>query len=154
MPIAVVTRFRARSVRFLLPFAWYARKTLKQAETAQGFLSGAVVPERGFVFWTITVWEDEASMGAFVGSGVHRRVMPKIMDWADEASAVRWHQSHSCLPEFSQAALEMQTKGRPFALRHPSVHHEKMSFRIPAKIAIKVFGPKKSGNKNALKQWL
>lgn len=33
MPIAVVTRFRARSVRFLLPFAWYARKLLNQGHS-------------------------------------------------------------------------------------------------------------------------
>lgn len=64
MALISVTRLRLRSVRYLPPFAWHALASTRQIRRAPGFLGGQVVGERGWGFWTITAWADEAAMRA------------------------------------------------------------------------------------------
>src|SRR5260370_18460992 len=37
-------------------------------------------------FWTRTLWKDQQAMRTFMTSGFHRRVMPKLLIWCDEAA--------------------------------------------------------------------
>ena len=64
-------------------------------------------------------------------SGSHRKSMPNLADWADEASFVHWYQDHSQRPDWTEAARRMRADGHPAKLRHPGVHHADLSFPGP-----------------------
>ena len=70
--------------------------------------------------WTLTAWRDEPSMRAFVLSGSHKRAMPKLMEWCDEAAAVHWDQGTAELPSWSEAHRRMVQEGRQSKVRYPS----------------------------------
>src|SRR6185295_19698836 len=87
-----VTRLRVRSARFLFPFLWavfFIRRQLVRAEGNRGF---QLRNESQMTFWTLSAWADEAAMKAFMLSGPHRKSMPKLMEWCDEASVGHWLQ--------------------------------------------------------------
>ena len=83
------------------------------------------------MFWTMTMWTDERSIKAYMTSGAHLKAMPRLINWADEASAVRWHQGHPERPDWAEAARRMRAEGRPSTLRHPGPHHADLSFLPP-----------------------
>jgi hypothetical protein len=68
-------------------------------------------------------------------SGSHRRVMPKLAKWCDEASVARWNQDAAQLPDWSEVHRRMQTEGRPSKVARPSPDH------LAYKIAAPVVGP-------------
>ena len=57
-------------------------------------------------------------MHAFMRSGSHGAVMPKLQDWCDEASLVDWE--GDALPEWDQAEAQLRSTGRLSRVRHPS----------------------------------
>ncbi len=120
MPLISVTRLRVRSIRYLLQFVWQALASGRQAERAPGFLGGRIVREARNTFWTVTAWNDIAAMKAFRDVGVHRGVMPKLLDWCDEASVVHWDQESSQLPDWPEAYRRMVSEGRPSKVNRPS----------------------------------
>ena len=131
MPLVSVTRARIRRVWHLPGFALAAVASLRQARAAAGFLGGSVCPDRRFAFWTLTVWESEAAMRAYLLSGAHRAAMPKFAAWCDEASVVHWEQIGSSSPPWIEAVGLMRTQGRPSKVRRPSRDHESMTFADP-----------------------
>lgn len=64
-------------------------------------------------------------------SGSHRQAMPKLADWADEASVVHWYQEDLESPGWTEGARRMKAEGRAAKLRHPSPHHADLSFPGP-----------------------
>ena len=44
------------------------------------------------------MWADEAAMRQFMMSGPHRRVMPRLIEWCDEAALVHWLQETTDVP--------------------------------------------------------
>jgi hypothetical protein len=85
-----LTRLRLRSIFTLAEFARSARAATAQMAKAPGFIDGAVLAEGRLVFWTRSVWQDEAAMKAFRGADAHGEVMPKLLDWCDEACVAHW----------------------------------------------------------------
>jgi hypothetical protein len=72
----------------------------------------------------MTAWEDAAAMNAFRVVGAHRGAMPKLLDWCDEASIVRWDQETSELPPWLEVHRRMVKDGRPLLnLRITSQFH-------------------------------
>lgn len=73
--IAAVTHTRAAKGAGR-DFDRHVDAVLDQMEGQPGFIGGSL---RGRILgreaWTMTVWEDEASLGAFVGSGAHLEAM-------------------------------------------------------------------------------
>lgn len=117
-----ITRLRIRSVRFLPLFFWHTLRSLRQARASDGCFVTAV-NNFGGAFWTLTVWRDRAAMRAFMLSGAHRKAMPKLAHWCDEASLAHWDQEGTALPPWPEAARRLGAEGRTSVLDHPSPAH-------------------------------
>jgi len=128
MPFISVTRLRVRSWRFLPTFFLYASRATRQASAAPGFLGGALLPDRRGTFWTLTVWNRQEDMRAYVVSGAHKTVMPKLMHWCDEASIANWEQAEAIVPSWPEAETRMRQLGRPSKVSHPTTGHSTMAF--------------------------
>lgn len=73
------------------------------------------------LFWTRTLWRDTNTMRAFMRSGAHGAVMPRLMHWCDEASLVHWERDS--LPDWDEAEARLRSDGRVSRVRHPSPAH-------------------------------
>jgi quinol monooxygenase YgiN len=125
MSLASITRLRVRSVRYLPEFLLRALTSVRQARRSPGCLSADVRREVKLIFWTRTVWQDEAAMRAFMTTGAHRAVMPKILEWCDEAAVAHWQQDGERPPDWPTAEARMRTEGRTSRVRHPSPAHRR-----------------------------
>ena len=131
MPFISITRLRVRSLRFMPGFALRTMQALRQLRTAAGFLEGGLLPDRSFTFWTMTAWDSGESMRRYMTAGSHKKAMPKLLDWCDEASVVHWEQSEAELPSWEEADRRMRAEGRVSKVRNPSPQHATLSYRIP-----------------------
>src|SRR5215212_7018802 len=131
MPFISVTRLRVRSWRYLPQFVWQSLKTGRQAGRSAGFISGRLLREARNAFWTMTLWEDKESMLAYRNSGAHREVMPRLLEWCDEASVAHWTQDESLLPDWQEAHRRMVLEGRLSKVRHPSPAQEAKQIARP-----------------------
>ena len=128
MPLVSVTRFRARSIRFIPLFAFHANRAIAQVRKADGFIAGEVQRQADRALWTMTVWRDQAAMLAYMTSGAHGKAMPHLRDWGIEASVIRWTQDGAEVPSWLEAARRMREEGRPSRLRHPGPDHASLGF--------------------------
>jgi heme-degrading monooxygenase HmoA len=126
-----LTRLRLRSIRFLPVFAIYAVRTTRQVKRAPGYCGGAVLPDEQHTYWTMTAWDSRESMLAYMTSGAHRQVMPKLMHWCDEASVAHWDQEDSTLPAWEDADKRMRSSGRASKVHHPSPGHAALEYPAP-----------------------
>jgi hypothetical protein len=126
-----VTRLRIRAIRFLPGFAVLTLQTRRQVQAAEGFRDGSLLADRKWVFWTMTAWDGMESMRAYMTAGAHRRAMPRLLDWCDEASVVHWSQQGEALPSWAIAAERMRHEGRASKVRNPSPNHAGMTFDSP-----------------------
>lgn len=131
MTFVSVTRLRLRSVWFMLRFALHTLRSLRQCKQTNGFLDGSLLPDRRLTFWTMTLWQDQPSMRAYIAGGAHLKATPKLLDWCDEASIVHWTQDDAALPSWEEADRRMRTQGRPSKVRYPSFVHTSLSFAAP-----------------------
>ena len=129
MGVASVTRLKLRSWRYLPPFALETLASARQAARTPGFLGGAILNDRDLTFWTLTAWENEAALKAFMMTGAHARVMPKLIMWCDEAAVARWEAE--ALPGWDEAVAKLKTAGRPSRVKFPSVRHKDLDFPRP-----------------------
>jgi heme-degrading monooxygenase HmoA len=120
MPLISVTRLRVRTWTFLPQFLWDTIKSVRQVQRSAGFLGGRLLVNAGYVFWTMTAWQDESAMNAYRTSGAHRNAMPKLLDWCDEAAVVHWTQESPEIPAWQQAQQHMSEQGRLSKVHHPS----------------------------------
>jgi hypothetical protein len=126
-----LTRLRVRSIRFLPFFAVHALRSLRQVKKAPGFLSGALLPDRNWTFWTMTAWDGPESMRRYMSSGDHKRAMPHLMEWCDEASVAHWEQEDNALPSWEEADRRMREMGRVSKVKYPSAGHAGLRYREP-----------------------
>jgi heme-degrading monooxygenase HmoA len=131
MPFVSITRLRVRALRFMPAFFFHAIQANRQAQYSPGFLGGSLLPDRRRAFWTLTLWDSEPAMRNFMMSGSHRAVMPKLLEWCDEASVTHWEQGERSLPSWEEAARRMRNEGRPSKVRHPSPAHQSLAFDPP-----------------------
>ncbi|HEV2705994.1 MAG TPA: antibiotic biosynthesis monooxygenase [Pyrinomonadaceae bacterium] len=123
MALISITRLRIRAWRFLPAFLVYSLLSARQSKRAPGNLGLMLLRDANRAFWTATAWRDEAAMRAFMMSGAHRRAMPKLLDWCDEAALVHWTQETHDLPDWQEAHRRMLADGRRSKVRHPSPAH-------------------------------
>jgi len=131
MPFISLTRLRIRSIRYLPLFAIYAVRSRRQVQKAPGFLTGALLPDRSWTFWTMTAWDGPESMRRYMTTGTHKSAMPHLMHWCDEASVAHWEQEDSALPSWEEADRRMRECGRVSKVNHPGPDHAGLNFRKP-----------------------
>jgi hypothetical protein len=118
-----VTRLRLRSIRFLLPFAYRASLSSRQALATPGCLGVRTRKTRGLAFWTLTLWDSEKSMETFLTHAPHGKAMPKLAKWCDEAAVTHWHYTAQDQPTWELAAERLLATGRLSRVSHPSGAH-------------------------------
>jgi quinol monooxygenase YgiN len=131
VPLVSITRLRVRSWRYLPFFFVRALQSARQAASAEGNLSVRLLRDSANTFWTATVWTSEASMKAFMISGVHGRVMRKLLEWCDEAALVHWTQKNVESPAWADAYAHLRTEGRRSKVNYPSPAHTSFEFPGP-----------------------
>ncbi|RYY14643.1 DUF3291 domain-containing protein [Methylobacterium sp. WL6] len=131
MAFVSITRLRIRSWRFMPPFVVDTLRSLSQTKAAPGLIGGSLLADRKRTFWTLTLWTDQSDMRRYMISGAHRKAMPKLLDWCDEASVVHWTQEAEDIPTWNEAAERMRSEGRVSKVHHPSPQHRDLSFATP-----------------------
>ena len=112
MTFVSLTRLRIRALWFVPGFLVHTTRSLAQVRTAEGFLDGALLADRKWTFWTMTAWDRQESMQAYMVGGAHKVAMPKLMHWCDEASVAHWEQEGSGLISWEEADRRMRESGR------------------------------------------
>ena len=82
-------------------------------------------------FWTLTVWESERAMKAFRGSGPHAKVMPRLVEWCDEAAYAHWIPTSSSVPPWPEAYEHLVNDARLSRVAHPSPNQDARHFAEP-----------------------
>ena len=120
MPFVSVTRLRVKSILFLIPFMRANEASVKELKKSKGLIKGMELIDKKFTFWTITLWEDEASMKEFRGSSSHRKAMQHLPNWCNEASYHHWIQENNEFPTWNTISEKLFTEGKLSKVRNPS----------------------------------
>lgn len=123
MPIAVITRARTSRLRHLVPFLRASMRVGQDARRSEGFLAGAMRTSRGPEFWTLTLWADGRAMHAWATGAVHAQVMPRMAEWASDASTAAWPVDTAELPDWAEAQHRLLAAPRYAELEAPSEDH-------------------------------
>jgi hypothetical protein len=115
-----ITRLRVRSVFYLPVFIIHAMRTMIQAQSAEGIVGVETRLEKNNVIWTKTVWQDEARMKQYRGSGAHQIAMRMLSEMCSEASVARWQQENAVLPSWEEAHQQLLSQGKLSKVKHPS----------------------------------
>ena len=129
MAFVSLTRLRIRSIRFLPLFTVHTFRSLTQVKKAAGFQTGALLLDRSWTFWTMTVWDTQGSMRQYMSTGSHKQAMPHLLDWCDEASVAHWEQEGNALPSWAEGDKRMRSEGRASKVRNPSPQHATLNYR-------------------------
>ncbi len=92
MAFVSITRLRLRSVLYFLSFFIHATRSGNQINKATGFLQGKTLLDRKLTFWTMSLWTDNIAMIKYRNTDAHKKAMPKLQHWCDEASILHWNQ--------------------------------------------------------------
>ena len=109
--IVSVTRLRLRSFLYLIPFIIRAQALSKQALGSAGCRGVRTRKTRGLAFWTLTLWDDEKSLRAYVSTSPHRDAIPKLSTWCDEAAVTHWLQESGAAPDWKLATEKLAESG-------------------------------------------
>jgi hypothetical protein len=126
--LASVTRLRVRAVMYLPPLMWEIFLSQRQVLRAPGFLGGRLLLDAHRTFWTLTVWESERAMKAFRGTAPHARVMPRLVEWCDEASYAHWSPTGASVPSWPEAYEHLVAGGQLSRVSYPSPAHDARQF--------------------------
>lgn len=118
-----ITRLRVRSIFYLPLFMLHAMRTLLQAQRAEGILGAETRFEWNNVVWTKTVWQEEAAMKQYRGSGAHQVAMRLLSKICSEAAYARWQQETPELPTWEEAHRRVRTEGKLSKVKRPSPLH-------------------------------
>ena len=120
MPFVSVTRLRVKSLLYLIPFMRANEASVKELKGSKGLLKGKELIDKNLTFWTITLWEDEASMKIFRNSSSHRNAMQNLPNWCNEASYHHWVQDGVEFPDWCTVSEMLFTEGKISKVRTPS----------------------------------
>jgi hypothetical protein len=124
MPVVSVTRLHLASFWSFAGFLVYTLASSRHARRSRGFITGWLANDSEWGFWTSTVWESADAMHAFRNSGAHRKAMPKLLRWCDEASFVHWDQVEATPPVAEVAYDRLAREGKLSKVAAPSARQQ------------------------------
>lgn len=141
-----MTRFRLRSGNpaGLALFFWHTLRSGRQAERSPGFLGGKMLVAAKHTYWTLTLWQDEASMKTYRGTGNHRAALRgmKVLDhFCSEAVTFGRPNPGLELPDLDEVLAELNSSGRFFDLSRPSAAHHNRTLQPSTVRAAQVLKP-------------
>jgi hypothetical protein len=110
---------------------WQTFLSQRQVVRALGFSGGKLLIDAKLTFWTLTVWQDERAMKAFRGAAAHAKIMPRLMEWCNEASYAHWALNGDSVPSWQEAHERLVGEGRLSRVAHPSPSHKTRQFAKP-----------------------
>jgi heme-degrading monooxygenase HmoA len=131
MAVIVVTRLRLRDPGVLNDFFAAASASLEQAQKSPGNLASDALAEANDTWWTITSWQDRATMRAFVAAEPHHSVMGRLSDWCDEAAFVDWEQPDPALPDWQTGYRHLIADGQAADLPQASPANRALGYPPP-----------------------
>lgn len=100
MPYVSITGLQLNSLLHLPAFMWHAVRSMNQAQKAPGNISVDARSING-VRHTLSVWQSEADMRAYIKSGAHLKAMKAFQDIAhgktfgfEAQTAPTWNDVH------------------------------------------------------------
>ncbi len=97
--LALLSYLPLKSYWRVLPFFLYTAQVVKQLASAPGLLGYSVLARPlSKRFWTLSAWDGEAALRAFVQHPPHVRIMVKLTPHMGETRFVRWTVKGSQLP--------------------------------------------------------
>jgi quinol monooxygenase YgiN len=89
--VALLSYLPLKSYWRLLPFVVYTVQVVKQLATADGLLGYSLLARPlSKRFWTLSAWNSEDALRAFVQHPPHVRIMSALAAYMDETKFVRW----------------------------------------------------------------
>lgn len=108
--VALLSYLPLKSYSRLLPFFFYTAQVARQLAHAPGILGYSVLTRPiQLRFWTLSAWQDDPSLQAFVQSPPHVRIMASLAPHMGETKFVRWSVNRSELPLTWKDALSRLT---------------------------------------------
>src|SRR5580658_10926165 len=107
-----VTRLRVRSMIYLPKFILANEVSIKSIKKISGFIAGKELVDKGFTFWTATLWESGQAMKYFRNNDPHKSAMRKLPEWCDEGAYVHWLQEDGLIPEWDFLYKKLMTEGQ------------------------------------------
>jgi hypothetical protein len=132
-----------RRWRDLPRFFWSARACINQAKNDPKCLAGATYPGPGLTFWTATIWEDEASMVAYVRTPPHGPTLRYLKVWCSEAATGHLEVNAPVLPKPEALPALLSARPKFFPVKHPAMDHEQRWIPSSAPSRINQFHPAK-----------
>jgi heme-degrading monooxygenase HmoA len=102
--------------------------SVKMLSKTPGFIIGKELTDKGLTFWTLTIWQNEASMKTFRNSAPHRKAMQGLPRWCNEASYVHWIEDDEHLPDWDTVYKKMIEEGKITKVRKPSARQPEKKF--------------------------
>uniref|UniRef100_A0A7R9Y8R5 Uncharacterized protein n=1 Tax=Prasinoderma coloniale TaxID=156133 RepID=A0A7R9Y8R5_9VIRI len=121
--MAVLTRLRLRSAWWLPRFMYHTIRSERQARAAGGNLRVDLRARPGLAFETLTVWQSEGVMRAYVRATPHVQAMKILSAMCSEAATVRIKLAEDESPEdidWDRAEDELVERGKLHRVDVPS----------------------------------
>lgn len=135
-PHLTVTRLRLHWSRLdaLVPFFRLSLENARAAEHAEGFLGGALWVDAQLSFWTLTLWDDAASMNAYAYGPTHLRAIEHLRRYRSaycEAAFAGGLSPTTALPDQDAAFAFLTDRAIFFELPGASSDHRAGRVRPP-----------------------
>jgi hypothetical protein len=124
MVVLSMTRFRLKSMWLLPKFMLANEAAVTQLRAADGFIEGKILADLPRDLWTCVMWASDADMKAYVTSGAHRALMPKLSSFACEGVTTHMPYDLLDLPSWTFVHQKLTAIGSfTSALDAPSQDH-------------------------------
>ena len=126
-----VTRLRVRSLLYLPRFFMSNERSVKAIKNITGFITGKELIDKGFTFWTMTIWESGDAMKYFRNHDPHKSAMRNLPQWCNEAAYVHWLQDDAAIPGWETAYQKLMAEGKLTKVKFPSQKQLDWSYPAP-----------------------